>query len=288
MEDPESKSGLVSDDSISYAPLTLCSIVFRLKRDKLSLRELIKFAAVILCVQLICAVGILFMRPSVEGAVLGRWFVVLAMVPACILYIFTYANIVTGPWGSENSRFWCDIRIMYVRGFNTIRTVLNMFSYSFLLMFMAVLVGNAETLSLALIFIVSILSEWQHGMAENTNQSDVKAYDKFMDGDILCVETLHFYQMQHRLEKVKWSSFVYAMCIKFYTVTAIMCTADISSPSYVFQTPIIITIVLYTCILPPIQSFLYLKCMITFSQLELYRTVMDVVFPVLIVSFSLV
>jgi len=288
MEDLESKTELVTDEPISHVPLTFCTIVFRLKRARLALRELIKFAAAILCVQLICSTGILFMRPPVADVALGRWFVVLSMVPICVLYTFVYANIVTGPWGSEQSRFWCDIRIMYARGFNTIRTVLNMFSNTFLLMFLAALLGNDGALSLAYIFLLSVLSEWQFGIAENTNQYEIKAYDKFMDGDILCVETLHCYQMQHRREKVSWSSFVCSMIIKFYVVTAMVCTADTTRQGFVFQIPIAISIVAYTCILPSVLSFMYFKGIGTFSHLELYRTIIDVVFPMLIVSFSLV
>ena len=288
MEDQESKTDLVSDEPMSHAPLTFCSLVFRLKRDRLALRELVKFAAAIMCVQLICATGILFMRPPVANVTLGRYFVVLSMVPICILYIFVYANIVTGPWGSEKSRFWCDIRIMYARGFNTIRTVLNMFSNTLLLMFLGTLLGNDGALSLAFIFLLSILSEWKFGIAENTNQYEIKAYDKFMDGDFLCVETLHCYQMQHRREKVLWSSFLCSMIIKFYTVTAMLCTADTTRQGFVFKIPIAISIVTYTCILPSVLSFMYFKDIGTFSHLELYRTIIDVFFPILIVSFSLV
>ena len=289
MEDPESKELLTSDDVVASAPLTLCSIVFRLKRPKLALRELIKFAAVILCIQMICSIAILFMRPSIDGIPYGRWVSVFALMPVTILYVFTYANIVTGPWGSEASRFWCDVRIMYVRGFNTIRTVLNMFSMSFFIMFLSMVLGNVGGLSLCLIVIVSVLSEWHMGMTENVNQYEVKAFDKFMDGNILCLESLHFYQMQHKREKMKWTSFTFAIFIKLYLCTCIVATSSPrTNPILIFETPIAVIIVVYTFILPTLLSFMFYKNILTFSQLELYRIIIDITLPMLIVSFSLV
>ena len=289
MEDPESKNALVNDVEPASAPLTMCSIVFRLKREKLALRELIRFAAAVITIQFICLSGILFMRPPLPAQVpIGRWFAVISMLPICVLYVFIYANLITGPWGSEDSRFWCDVRIMYVRGFNTIRTVINMFSSSFMLMFLSVLMGNTNSLSLSLIFIVCVLSEWQSGCAENTNQYEVKAFDKFMDGNILCLETLHFYQIQNRRERQKWSSFIFSIVIKLYLVTAILLAANLGEEILVFQVPIATLIIIYVLLLPPIQNFIFLKGVLTFSQLELYRIIMDLIFPMLIVTFSLV
>lgn len=288
MEDPESKTNLVSDDLISFAPLTLCSVVFRLKREKLALRELIKFAAAILCIQIICGVGISFMRPNVKNLPLGRSLPILATMPVCILYVFSYLNIITGPWGSENSRFWCDIRIMYVRGFNTIRTVLNMFSTSLMLIFLSILLGHSDSLSLSLIFLIGMISEWQNGTVENVNQYDVKVFDKFMDGDILCLETLHFSQMQTKREKVQWFSFIFSLVVKLYLATSILCTADMNHTSLTFGVPVAIAVIFYTCVIPSLGIFMFLKGAITFCQLELYRILMDIAFPILIISFSLV
>ncbi len=288
MEDIESKEVLISDDPTVHTPLKLCSIVFRLHKNKLALRELVKFAAAILSIQFICAIAIAFMRPTITGVPQGRWLPIIGLMPVTILYVFTYANIITGPWGSESSRFWCDVRIMYVRGFNTIRTVLNMLSNSAFIMFLSVLCGNTNTLSFCLILIVTVLSEWHLGLAENVNQYDVKAFDKFMDGDILCLETLHSYQMQHQRERVQWMSFVFSLAIQCYLFTCILATANTEIHILTFQTPIAISIVIYTCLLPPITAFMFLKNAITFSELELYRVILDIVFPLLIVSFSLV
>ena len=199
MEDLESKTDLVSDEPMSHAPLTFCSLVFRLKRDRLALRELVKFAAAIMCVQLICATGILFMRPPVANVTLGRYFVVLSMVPICILYIFVYANIVTGPWGSEKSRFWCDIKIMYVRGFNTIRSITDMASFTLYLWITMLALEVDSELTVVLLPLLAILAEWQAGLSENQLQDDVNVTDKFITEDnLLSLEGLHWCQTQKK------------------------------------------------------------------------------------------
>ena len=288
MEDPESKTTLVSEDTSTSAPLTLCSATVRFKRTTLAMRELCKCAAATLTVQIISAIAIAFMRSELENVPLGRWFVILALCPKCILYVFMYSNLVTGPWGSENSQFWCDVRIMYARGFNTIRTVVGMFSTSGLFVFLSMLLGHASTLSFALLFIMGVLAEWQSGVAENINQHDIKAFDRFISGDVLCLETLHYYQLQHKNDRQRWTAFVICFVIKMYALTCMLATANVQTHFLVFQIPIAFMIVLYTCILPPILHFMYLKHLATFVQLELYRSVMDVTASVLILSFSLV
>lgn len=288
MEDPESKTTLVSEETSTSTPLTICSVLFRLKSNTLSMRELSKCAAATLTVQVICAIAIAFMRPTIENVPLGRWLVILAISPKCILYVFMYLNLVSGPWGSENSQFWCDVRIMYARGFNTIRTVVDMFSTPGLFAFMSMLLGHTDNLAFLLLFMMGILAEWQSGMAENVNQHDIKAFDRFMNGDVLCLETLHFYQLQHKHERQHWTSFIISLVLRIYVLTCILSTANVQQQILVFQVPIAFIIVLYTCIIPPLLHFMYFKDLATFVQMELYRSVIDVIAPVLILSFSLV
>ena len=283
MEDPESKSTLMTEESISRVPLTLCNIVFRIKSDtRLTMQDLCKCAAAMLTLQLVCAIAVRFMRPD------AYWLPVLAMLPTCLLYVIMYFNLCTGPWGSESSRFWCDVKIMYVRGYNTIRTVTRMFSISLLFMFMNHLLGHTQTLATMLLILIMVVIEWQSGLAENANQYDIKAFDKFMDGDQLCLESLHYFQLQKKTDTLYWMSFGIASFVKLYTVTCIFITADRSDTGPVFQIPIIITITLYSILLPTLLDFIYLKTMATFCQVEMVRTVADIVFPFLVVLFSLV
>ena len=283
MEDPESKNTLMTEEAVSSVPLTLCNLKFRIKSDqRLTMQDLCKCASAILILQLVCGIAIRFMRVN------AYWLPVLAMLPTCLLYVVMYLNLSTGPWGSENSRFWCDVKIMYVRGYNTIRTVTRMFSISLLFIFMNHLLGHSQTLATLLLVLIMVVIEWQSGLAENANQYDIKAFDKFMDGDRLCLESLHFFQLQKKTEASHWMSFVIAFVVKLYTVTSIMITANTSAPGPVFQIPIIIMITLYSILMPTLLDFIYLKSMATFCQVEMVRTVSDVVFPFLVVIFSLV
>ena len=283
MEDLESTNTLMTEQVVSSTPLTLCTLVFRLKSDqRLTMQDLCKCASAIITLEFVCAIALRFMRGD------AYWLPVLAMLPTCLLYIVMYLNLLTGPWGSENSRFWCDVKIMYVRGYNTIRTVTRMFSISLLFIFMNHLLGHFQTCMTLLLVLIIVVIEWQSGLAENANQYDIKAFDKFMDGNRLCVESLHFFQLQKRSEASHWMSFVIACVVKVYTVTCIFITAPNSGPIPLFQIPIIIMITLYSILLPTMLDFMYLKSMATFCQIEMVRTVIDIIFPFLVVVFSLV
>lgn len=283
MEDPESKNTLMAEEAVSSTPLTLCNLIFRIKSDqRLTMHDLCKCASAILILQLVCFIAIRFMRTN------AYWLPVIAILPTCLLYVIMYLNLLTGPWGSENSRFWCDVKIMYVRGYNTIRTVSRMFSISLLFIFMNHLLGHSQTLVTLLLVLIMIVIEWQSGLAENANQYDIKAFDKFMHGDQLCLESLHFFQLQKKSEASHWMAFVIAFVVKLYTVTCIFITASNTTSDPVFQIPIIIVITLYSILLPTLLDFIYLKSMATFCQVEIVRTVSDIVFPFLVVIFSLV
>lgn len=283
MEDLESKNTLMTEEAISSTPLSICNLIFRLKSDqRLTMHDLCKCASAILSLQIICLVAIRFMRTN------AYWLPVIAILPTCLLYVIMYLNLLTGPWGSENSRFWCDVKIMYVRGYNTIRTVTRMFSISLFFIFMNHLLGHTQTLVTLLLILIMVVIEWQSGLAENVNQYDIKAFDKFMDGDKLCLESLHFFQLQKKSENAHWMSFIIAFVVKLYTVTCIFITANNTIPGPVFQIPIVITITLYSILLPTLLDFIYLKSMATFCQVEVMRTVFDTVFPFLVVIFSLV
>lgn len=287
MEDPESKTSLVNETPSTSSALTVCSVVFRLKRSTLAMRELTKCVAAVLAVQMIMSMALTFMRPPLPNIPLGRWFVILAICPKCILYGFMYLNLVTGPWGSKESRFWCDVRIMYARGFNTIRSVLDMFSTAALFMYLSILMGHSDALTLSLLILLGDIAEWQSGLAEHLNQHDVKAYDRFVDGDVLCLETLHYYQQQHVYEPIRWTPYIISTIVKLYTITCVLCAAATDAPM-IFQVPIAVSIVIYVCIAPCTMHFVYFKGMITFTQLELYRSLFDVACPLLILTFSMV
>tara|TARA_B110001452_G_C15230082_1_gene426149 strand:+ start:403 stop:984 length:582 start_codon:yes stop_codon:yes gene_type:complete len=192
-----------------------------------------------------------------------------------------------GGWGAANSRFWCDVKIMFVRGFNTIRTLGQFLSNTLLFILFAFTFG-LET-SLPYISLLIIIAEWQTGIAENQNQYDQTIHEKFTNekGE-LCLESLQQYQFTHPSTTVVWSPFVIACCIKTYIITCIMTLTQADNERLTFSTPIIVCIILWSHIIPSFLNFSYLKNAFTFCQLELYRTISDALFLPLIMMFSLV
>ena len=283
MDDLESKNTLMTEEIEPSAPLSLCNLVFRLKPDKkLNMQDVTKCAGAITLIELVIAIAVRYMRPN------AFWLPVLALLPICMLYNIMFLNVTTGPWGSENSRFWCDVKIMYVRGYNTIRTITRMFSTSILFVFMNHLLGHTQILVTLLLILIIVVIEWQSGLAENAHQYDIKVFDRFMDGNCLCLESLHFYQLQKKSQTSHWMSFAIACFVKIYTVTCIFITASGHQESPFFQVPIIINITVYSIILPALLDFAYLKSAATFCQVEMVRTVADVFFPFIVIIFSLV
>lgn len=287
MEDPESKHTLVSEEEPHQLPLKICSVPFRLKRPTLAMREMIKVAAIITSLQVILSIGVLFMRPALQFYM--RWYSIWASIPIAVLYVTMYINLASGGWGSASSRFWCDVKIMYARGFNTMRTISRIFSVSIFLIYLSVLLGQRAPLALWLMLLVGALIEWQVGTGENVNQYDVKAYDKFMNEDgILCLESLNYYQTQKDAQRVKWTPFAITVLTRFYATTCILCTGTYTNIELVFQIPLATCIVFYIAIVPTMFEFVYYKGVLTFCQLELYRSVMDIAFCLIIHAFSLV
>ena len=105
MEDPESKT-LMNECDFEPGPIKVCFIECRPVKKPLSMRDFTKIIAALLGIQVITTSGIVFMRPMWSLPV-GRWFpIVKAGFPTALLYIISYLNILSGPWGSEHSRFW--------------------------------------------------------------------------------------------------------------------------------------------------------------------------------------
>lgn len=285
MEDPESKS-LASDFELEIRPIKVCFVDCRPVKKSLSMRDFTKIVSALLGLQIIATTGIVFMRPH-WSLPIGRWFSIMSTVPTALMYIIAYFNILSGPWGSENSRFWCDVRIMYVRGFNTIRSITTMLTTAMLFILVSMLLGQTDPMAFSLLFILGILIEWQQGISENNNQYDIKSFDRFRNEGDLCMETVHQYQLQGQTSDVHWSAFAISVAIRMYTLTCIVCTAG-KMPEIVFGTPLIVIIVFYSCIVPIGLNFVRLKSLITFCQLELYRACADVVCLVLVTAFSLV
>ena len=288
MEDPETKSTLVGDSGQKKMGVTICKIPCRLHNDSLKVHEISRLCTVVLCMVGICGLVTLFMREPVRYNGFNMRIIPVAVIfISCIQYGLVYLNLIMGGWGAANSRFWCDVKIMFVRGFNTIRTLGQFLSNTLLFILFAFTFG-LET-SLPYISLLIIIAEWQTGIAENQNQYDQTIHEKFTNekGE-LCLESLQQYQFTHPSTTVVWSPFVIACCIKTYIITCIMTLTQADNERLTFSTPIIVCIILWSHIIPSFLNFSYLKNAFTFCQLELYRTISDALFLPLIMMFSLV
>jgi hypothetical protein len=285
MEDPEEKNSFVDSSEIHETPLTICSSICRFGQTYLTMHQLIKTVFSIVMLEFICILAIYFMRSlDTWPVILG----VLQMAPMVILYLCMYLNLVMGGWGASNSRFWCDVKIMYARGFNTIRTITLFFSRTFCFWFIAIILQEQNTLNMLLLPILAFISEWQGGLSENKNQYDVKVHDKFMKGEHLCLESLHYFQLQSKEQKNKLQPFLASFVIKTYVITCILLSGAPNNLEFVFGTPLVFILVLYVWCIPLIMDFMYLKSSLTFCQLELYRMIIDIIMPLVIACFALV
>ena len=288
-KDIEENHTLVDESEPKSTIIKVCSIDFRIQKEPLTLRSFIKLICTIISLEFIIGIGIFFMRASIPDVRFLRGYPLIATMFICVLYILMYTNLIMNGWGAQDGRFWCDVKIMYVRGFNTIRTVTKIGSNVFLLIFLAILLGHTSWLTSLLILGLYIIIEWQTGIAENLNQIDIKAFDKFVESNgILQLEQLQYYQLQRTIENIQWTPFIVSFVLRLYLMSCICITSTFETEWLVFQIPIIILIVIYIGILPSMIDFAYYKGMYTFCQIEIFRSLSDVLFPVLIMAFALV
>ena len=289
MEDIEENDSLVRPTEVASTPIHIFgSLGCRIKQDTLKLREIQRLSAILLSTFSICACSVLFMRdPIIKFGWNIRWIPLIALFVKALMYIVKFINVYTGGWGAADGRFWCDVRIMYVRGFNTVRTIFDWWSscalFTLLVVFMQI-----ES-SLLFILMLVVVAGWHSGLTENQNQYDIKFQDKFIDtDDYLCLETLHGYQQQHPHDKVMWIPFIIANFLKTYVLTCMFIYSPDIEHYFVFALPIVVLIVLKVFLLPCFLEFIYYKQMITFCKLEIFRILLDCTVLPLIVMFTLV
>lgn len=287
MEDPESKETLVTESPSSSHALTLFGIPLRIKQTPLNMFTLVKIGMIITALQVILSSAIVFMRPQLPYQM--RWIPVLATSSIAILYGLMCGNIVSGGWGTASGRFWCDVKIMYARGFNTIRSITNLWTTSLFFIYMALLLNNNHSLIAALLCFSAMVIEWQTGTGENINQYDIKSFERFVDTDgIMCLESLHAFQLQKSDQKTHWLPTILASTARVYICTAIFASGNYTADTHTFKIPLLVLITLYLCIIPIVIEFCYHKHIITFCQVEAYRTISDIIVPTIINAFSLV
>lgn len=290
MDDIEEQKGLVSEPEKSMegiGRLTCCGATIRFGDRPLLLVDLIKVSTCIIFLQFVVMAGLSMAQTTTATY---TYLCLFQIGSKSVFYMIVYANLLSGGWGAQDTRFWCDIKIMFVRGFNTIRSISNMISSVINFWIVAVVLNLDGRLAMALILPLAVLSEWQGGIAENLSQESVKASDKFLtSGGQLNLETLHFHQSQLQNETPKKSqAFLISAFIKTYVMTCLLAIAHWDLVSPVFGVPIVMTIVGGIYIIPLFLEMAYIKKMRTFCQVEIYRIVLDCIIPMVIAAFSLV
>ena len=289
MDDPESQK-LVDNPSESVSvPIEILSIKCRVQDRTLIASDLHRLFACICGIQWICGAAILYLRPPLLcGSFNLRWLPILALCSASIMYGLMYANLKSDGWGAADSRFWCDVKIMYVRGFNTVRTITRFICSSALTTLFAAFFDDMTPTTVIFACMIAIIAEWQAGLTENHNQYNVKVHDKFVtEQRTLDLEALHHFQKQHPHTNISWAPFVVHAILKFVLYfTLVVFRTD--SVDFVFKVPVALIVWLYECVSPMIVDFVYLKGITTFVKIEIYRMVIDASLLGLIMAFTLV
>ena len=300
MSDIEETKTFIEHEEVTSLPLKFCrKFRCRLKSTQLELREIYQLFLFIVSFEMIFTIIALFMRESntidilLKGQLLwsfnSRMLPTMAICTVFIQYIFSYLNLISNGWGDPKSRFWCDIRIMYIQGFNTIRTSIHFVSMTIFLIFAACIVGMTELSSLLFLSVLSIISIWQLGLSELTNQYDTRIQNKA--NDFVSLETLQYLQTQRTIpNKTNWVPIIIAACIKTISWGFIFLysSSELEKTPYTFLRTLIIVLVTYTFILPMICHFVYQKNLVTFCELELHRMILDVFFLLIVATFSMI
>jgi len=285
-EDPEEKKSFVSDPEVRRLPLTFCAAKFRTSESPLTLVSFIKSAVTILLVESVCLLGIGGARSNWSWL---SWLCIGQLFVKAFLYIFMYANLLSGGWGSSEKRFWCDVNIMYVRGFNTIRNIMDIFSFIFYIWIIAIVLDVNSPIFMAVVPLLAMISEWQSALSENRNQDGVAVIDKYISNDNrLCLESFNYYQYQKKEGRIADTPFIVHCIIKTYIITCLLTVQSWDISVITFGGPIVAAIVCYVYILTLTIDFMYIRHFKTFCQIEMYRMIFDCVFPVTIAAFSLV
>ena len=300
MEDTEEKNAFITSSKEDSVPLQLCrTLKCRFKAPQLELGELYQVFLLVVAVEMTLAVAILFMRDPIPVTLVLKGQVLLSInsrsLPVsalCILfcqYLFSYFNVISKGWGNPKSHFWCDIRIMYIQGFNSIRTSLRFVYITLLTLYAAGIVGMNELSSMVFVAVLSVIAVWQLGIMEMTNQYDTALQGKAQE--FVTLEALQQLQKQRTLlSETNWSPMVIAIGIKALSwgTIFIYSSSELEKTDQVFLRTLILLMVTYTFILPLLCHFIYRKHLITFCELELHRMFLDVVAFLMIVTFALI
>jgi hypothetical protein len=275
MEDIESEE--IKAESIDQ-PILIFGIPLRFQNPKLILREFSRFVACIAVALTIisCLLSYMTRRDGYVDVQIG---ITLISFLIFIQHVLVYTNLISNGWGTPKGKFWCEVKIMIARGFNTIRTSLRLLITPILFIVMSVEVGITDPITILFLVMLAIISEINAGTSENQNQYDMQTNEKFVDSaNQLLLEELNMYQKEHALQKVTWVPLIIAVVIQNILLVALILGGD--------SIGFIPFIVLIHCVLQQLMSFLHLFGSWSFVQLEIFRSFVDLGLILLLVIAS--
>lgn len=275
MEDIESEE--IKAESIDQ-PILIFGIPLRFQNPKLILREFSRFVACIAVALTIisCLLSYMTRRDGYVDVQIGLTLISFLIF---IQHVLVYTNLISNGWGTPKGKFWCDIKIMVARGFNTIRTSLRLLITPILFIVMSVEVGITDPITILFLVMLAIISEINAGTSENQNQYDMQTNEKFVDSaNQLLLEELNMYQKEHALQKVTWVPLIIYVIIQNVLLAALILGGD--------SIGFIPFIVLFHSVLQQLMSFLHLFGVLSFVELEIFRSFVDLGLILLLVIAS--
>ena len=276
MEDIESVE--IKAESIDQQPILIFGIPLRFQNPKLTLREFSRFVACIAVALTIisCLLSYMTRRDSYVDVQIGLTLISFLIF---IQHVLVYTNLISNGWGTPKGKFWCEVKIMIARGFDTIRTSLRLLITPLLFIVMSVEVGITDPITILFLVMLAIISEINAGTSENQNQYDMQTNEKFVDSaNQLLLEELNMYQKEHALQKVTWVPLIIYVIIQNILLAALILGGD--------SIGFIPFIVIFHTVLQQLMSFLHLFGVLSFVQLVIVRSFVDLGLILLLVIAS--
>ena len=273
MDDIESEETVVDQ-----TPILIFSVPLRFQNPKLTQREFSRFLGISAAAltTLSCLLSYMTRRDGYVDVQIG---ITLISFLIFIQHVLVYTNLISNGWGTPKGKFWCDIKIMVARGFNTIRTSLRLLITPILFIVMSVELGITDPITILFLVMLAIISEINAGTSENQNQYDMQTNEKFVDSaNQLLLEELNMYQKEHALQKVTWVPLIIYVIIQNILLAALILGGD--------SIGFIPFIVIFHTVLQQLMSFLHLFGSNSFVQLEIFRSFVDLGLILLLVIAS--
>jgi len=254
-------------ESIVEQPIIIFGLPLRFHNPKLILREFSRFITTIAATLTILGLFMAYVTNNMVtmNAALG---LVLCSFLIFVQHVLVYTNLISNGWGTQKGKFWCEVKIMIARGFNTIRTSLRLFITPLLFIVMSVEVGIKDPITILFLVMLAVISEINAGTSENQNQYNMQTNEKFVDSaNQLLLEELHAFQKEHALQKITWGPLIIAVIIQNILLVALIIGGD----SIEF---IAFVVILHT-VLQQLMSFSHLFGVLSFVQLEIFRSFVD-------------